>query len=1008
MVGEQIMVVRDADKCVAEFEKFYDLLMSSAPADYKAWFFPCQPYGKDPAIDAIKALNWNSHGSWHHISARLTREQCIEHIKRGYNIGISARDKDPLVIIDIDNERYLSQAPKDTLCVTSRKRCGLHSFCWAGNDSVKVNIPTENGEVRSNDQYVLSCGSFVPFNLEKPSDTSDEKAMKAWQKEKNAYDKLSETAKNDAELGYYTIKNPVPPRPITHDELPAFFKEKDLDNKATDEWVKLRGQYNLSGNNRYYDLHQLKMIDIVGDIKGRVGHPLHESDTDANFSLGDGGILAHCWRHMVSLNAVQYLCVKAGYAKCEDAGTPHHKGRESKLKGDKKALDVAYDQAVKDGLIEARPEVISEMPEITLPLTGKLVSTFASQVIEHIKDRHELFYRYREFRVQKLEKMPVKDIKNRDVKVLGFKDISPSEVITYIEKYIVPCVALYDKKAHKLKLERKSIGSELAKTLLESALFKDNLPLIDIIYDAPLPMLVEGALIFPKEGYDERFQSWMPYGTPTINPEMSLADAKSIIEIIFHEFCFETPQDKTNAISALLTPFIRGLYVRNTCRTPVFFYKANREGAGKDYCAEITGIVMQGVANSEPPLADGKETHDEEFRKKILATFRLGKNRLHMSNNKGFLNSAVLEFISTNENFSDRILGSNTTLTFPNNLELSLSANTGITYTPDLVRRCVFINLFLGMENPNERHFEKPDLHGWVKSHRSEVLSALYALVRVWHENKMPSGRTPFSSYSEWGRVCGGIMMVAELGDPCVTNNTLIEIGGDTESRDMKRLFELVYSECGAQPIEKKTLLNMVAGEGAENNRESFRELFPFLDWSNERSARTRLSLMIDRYIGREFSGIKMIRDEKDVGTHTEKRRYSWHKNERADGNLSNFGDLPTPSRPVEKDDISQVLPVHNDTKGRMVTSNVTEECIAVDKTDTSGISPPETNLPDIDIQQAILNLLGGYSEGIAKWLLISKLSGQTSPESIEKALAKLSSDGQIYEPRKDLIFLRD
>jgi hypothetical protein len=224
----------------------------------------------------------------------------------------------------------------------------------------------------------------------------------------------------------------------------------------------------------------------------------------------------------------------------------------------------------------------------------------------------------------------------------------------------------------------------------------------------------------------------------------------------------------------------------------------------------------------------------------------------------------------------------------------------------------------------------------------------------------------------------------------------------------MKRLFELVYSECGAQPIEKKTILNMVAGEGREDNRESFKELFPFLDWSNERSARTRLSLMIDRYVGREFSGIKMIRDEKDVGTHTERKKYLWSKIEKGDGNAGNLGDLSHSTEPTKKDNISQVLPVHNDTKGCMVTTNVTEECIAVDEIDTSDISPLQPNLPDIDIQQAILILLRSYSEGIARWLLVSKLAGQTSPESIEKALAKLSSDGQIYEPRKDLIFLRD
>jgi hypothetical protein len=396
-------------------------------------------------------------------------------------------------------------------------------------------------------------------------------------------------------------------------------------------------------------------------------------------------------------------------------------------------------------------------------------------------------------------------------------------------------------------------------------------------------MLVEGELMFPKEGYDERFQSWLPFGSPKINPDMPVDEAVMIINLIFGEFCFETETDKIKAISALLTPFIRGLYTRETCRTPIFFYKANRERAGKDYCAEITGIVMMGVANSEPPLADGKETHDEEFRKKILATFRLGKNRLHMSNNKGFLNSAVLEFISTNENFSDRILGSNTTLTFPNTLELSLSANTGITFTPDLANRCVFINLFLDLENPNDRRFKKPDLHGWVKAHRSDILSALYALVRNWYEKGMPSGKTLFAIYPEWARVCGGIMACAGLGDPCITGDESAYIGGDTETKDMKRLFELVYERWGSQPILKRDILNLMSS----GNDEAFREIFGYLDWSKEHSTRTTLGKILDKYVGRIFSGIKLTRVE---DAHTERSKYIWSKQEKPDGGFGGVG----------------------------------------------------------------------------------------------------------------------
>ena len=178
---------------IKEFEKFYNALMSNAPKDYIPWFFPCEVQNKNPAVKAILRLNPESKGSWHHESARLTREQCIKHIKMNYNIGISARKNDPLVIIDIDEEEYMNQIPKNTLVNISRKRAGLHAFCWDKDGSAKINLPTEYGEVRSDNQYVLAPGSYTPF-----------KGMD--KKEEEKYTGLPQWAKDDPLLGFYTVK----------------------------------------------------------------------------------------------------------------------------------------------------------------------------------------------------------------------------------------------------------------------------------------------------------------------------------------------------------------------------------------------------------------------------------------------------------------------------------------------------------------------------------------------------------------------------------------------------------------------------------------------------------------------------------------------------------------------------------------------------------------------------------------------------------------------------------
>ena len=382
---------------INQFVEFYNCLMGNASANYKPWFFPCEANGKNPDALAIIKLapekslccesewvkrftkkeeamknksakinpKWRcdncekTKGSWHQLHAKLSKEQCIERIKLGGNLGISARENDCLIIGDIDELEYLSQIPKDTLTVTSRKRDGGHFFGWDKDGSAKINQPTDYGELRSSNQYVLACGSWVGFDH-------------SFKKDRDAFAKLTKETQEDNLLGFYTIREGVSPRDIGFDDLPEFFKEAKRSDEISDSVVLQREEKNKYNDKagKYSELFKLKVSDIVGDSSSmsRTGHPLHESDTDANWSLSEDGSLGNCWRHGVSLNAVQYLCVKAGYSNCQDAGIPHNskkpkfEGRKfSKLKGDKKAFSVAYDEALKLGLIEKWDDTMNNL-----------------------------------------------------------------------------------------------------------------------------------------------------------------------------------------------------------------------------------------------------------------------------------------------------------------------------------------------------------------------------------------------------------------------------------------------------------------------------------------------------------------------------------------------------------------------------------------------------------------------------------------------------------------------
>lgn len=521
-------------------------------------------------------------------------------------------------------------------------------------------------------------------------------------------------------------------------------------------------------------------------------------------------------------------------------------------------LEELRNESVKEGYNTPPPIVKVIKPELILPHTGKLISTFINEITPYLKAENKIYYRPEEDNII--------TIKVEDELTL-FKPLVPSEIITYLERFVTPGLNIQNPRTTLWNFKPKSITSELGKTILSSMTLKEDLQKIKTIYTIPQPILKNNKLIFPKKGYDEELQSYLPENSPTITQTLSFEDAKQIILDIYSEFCFKSEQDKTNAIAGLLTHFIRGLYSRPTIRTPIFFYDANRERAGKDYLAGVTGIIIYGHTMDETPISDEKGTHDEEFRKKILSTLRQGKRRFHSSNNKGYINSAELEALSTNEYFTDRILGTNNTAQYHNTLEISLSANSGITYTPDLANRSIFIHLFLDMEDPNQRQFNKPDLYKYLKDNRSIILSALYVLVKDWYNKGQPKGKIPFASFSEWAKICGGIMENANLGNPCIKNDTDFIIGGDSETKDMKRLFELLYEdkrfksafEHKTEWMLKKDIVNLFIVDLNEN--EMYKELFVWLDWSKPGS-KVKFAKLFDKFVGRVFSDIRLIKQE--------------------------------------------------------------------------------------------------------------------------------------------------
>ena len=494
-----------------------------------------------------------------------------------------------------------------------------------------------------------------------------------------------------------------------------------------------------------------------------------------------------------------------------------------------------------------KKNLLTKHKKILLPSYGRLVSDFSSELGEYFKDKNILFFRCDDNTIVKLDK------NSNNIQI--FMAVKPPEFITIVENQVTPGVYIKNKNLNDYEFKEKSLSKTDAELCMESNHFKDKLPRIKNIYTVPIPILSNGKIILPKIGYDDDLKSWLSEDSPKIKDDMSIEEAKKIIDFMLSEFCFKKEQDKINAIAALLTPLCRGLFERRTCRTPIILYSANTPRAGKDYLAGLSGLIYEGVSNEDQPISNGQGSNEEELRKKITSIFMSGRRRYHSSNNKGYLNSAVLEALATKEYYSDRILGTNKNVIYPNDLEISISANIGLTYTTDFSKRCLLINLFYDEEDPNSRKFKNPMLHNWVLNNRSEIISAFYTLIRIWHENGMPDGSIKFASYPEWARVIGGIMECAGYENPCIENEGDNVVGGDTKIRDMKMLFEIGYDKYNGEWIKKSDIINDLMHQGGD-----FEGLFDYLNWS-EVSARMRFGKLFDTFNNRWLGDIKVIND---------------------------------------------------------------------------------------------------------------------------------------------------
>ena len=420
------------------------------------------------------------------------------------------------------------------------------------------------------------------------------------------------------------------------------------------------------------------------------------------------------------------------------------------------------------------------------------------------------------------------------------KTVEPDAFITLIERHCTPISRKQIENKHgkrtTIEVER-SISPKVARVTLASEDFLSQLKPLRTFNSIRMPMDVGGKILLTRPGYDETTRTFTATDGPVFNEKLTADEAVLFLQDLLSEFCFLEDDRKRGmsvAVAEMLTLFCIDLLPSRSVR-PIFLYTANAEGSGKSLLAKLGMIARLGYAptGSAPP-------DEAEMRKLIATAAHESAPVLFLDNLKGHLSSPSLEALATSGVFAGRILGETKGFEKENRITVIITGN-GCTFSPDLRRRVLAVELFLKEAKAEDRFIKNPLDDERILALRPMILSALWALVRAWDEAKRPEPKRKHPSFEAWSNVIAGILEHAGLDSPCTP--TLMKTAGDRDTTDMETLITML------EPSQQYTF-----GELVEKAREGslFARIIPE-EGDLEVKQKVSLGRLLQRFDGRIF-----------------------------------------------------------------------------------------------------------------------------------------------------------
>jgi putative DNA primase/helicase len=279
------------------------------------------------------------------------------------------------------------------------------------------------------------------------------------------------------------------------------------------------------------------------------------------------------------------------------------------------------------------------------------------------------------------------------------------------------------------------------------------------------PTLRPDGSLLATPGYDD--QTRLLLVAPPIMPPVSdaptqadAADALALLDGVLEEFSFVDDASRSVALSALITPVVRGAF----SVAPMHTTSAPVPGSGKSFLFDVAAAIALGQPC--PVLAAGRS--EEETEKRLGAALLTGQPLISIDNVNGELGGDALCQIVERPIVEIRVLGKSELARIETRGTTLFATGNNLVLVGDLTRRALLARLDPQLERPEMREFRRNPVAD-ILADRGKYIAAALTVVLGYRAAGSPSPAPRLASFEGWSDTVRSALIWLGRRDPVLT-----------------------------------------------------------------------------------------------------------------------------------------------------------------------------------------------------------------------------------------------